>query len=75
MVPSEFDQICALAEIAVASILDFRGLGKNGFAGRSRFSRRIINVRKVVRTRFLISSDNRTLPVPMRANFMAEAAT
>ena len=63
------------AVAAVASVGVVRRLGKKGFAGRSRFSRRIISVWKVVRTRFLISSDNRAFPVPMRASFMAEAAT
>ena len=68
-------KVWVLAQAAVASVLAVRCLGKKGFAGRSRFSRRIISVRKVVRTRLLISSDNRELPVPMRASFIAEAAT
>lgn len=68
-------KVGVMAQAAVASVLAVRRLGKKGFAGRSSFSRRIINVWKVVRTRFLISSDNRELPVPMRASFIAEAAT
>lgn len=71
----EFVLIGAATQAAVASVLFVRDLGRKGFTGRSRFSRRIISVRNVVRTRFLISSVNRTLPVPMRASFMAEAAT
>jgi hypothetical protein len=68
-------KVWVLAQAAVASVLAVRRLGKKGFAGRSRFSRRIISVRKVVRTRLLISSDSRELPVPMRASFIADAAT
>jgi hypothetical protein len=70
------DQKCAAAGMVVGSVLALRDLlGVKGFAGRSKFSRRIISVRKVVRTRFLISSGNRMLPVQTRASFMAEAAT
>jgi hypothetical protein len=75
IVALKFDQVGGAAQAAVASGLLVRRLGRKGFTGRSRFSRRIISVRNVVRIRFFISSDNRTLPVPIWANFMAAAAT
>src|ERR1700756_3672261 len=69
-------QKCAAAGKVAGAGLAFRDLlGVKGFAGRSKFSRRIISVRKVVRIRFLISSGNRMLPVHTRASFMADAAT
>src|SRR6266853_2501509 len=70
------DQKCTAAGKVVGSVLALRDLlGVKGFAGRSKFSRRIIRVRKVVRMRFLISSGNRMFPVETMASFMAEAAT
>lgn len=70
----EFDQTRAAAETEATSVLVVRCLGRKRLAARSRFSRRIINVRKVVSTRFLTSSDKRTLPVPRWASLTADAA-
>ena len=71
----DFDQTRAVAGTAVRMVPVFRCLGEKWLVARSKFSRRIISVRKVVRTRFLISSDNRALPVPTRASLTAAAAT
>jgi hypothetical protein len=71
-----FANYLTAATSAVVSIdLGFRSQGTDLLVTQSRFSRKIIRVRKVVRTRFFVSSGMRRLPVATQASFIADMAT